>query len=281
MTKVVVENSNNLSINYGFLEKCNFISTNSLALGSAIPLTLTPANCKLTVSNTTFEGVDNLQFIASTNDGTGITDIIASVTKSIFTNVNGATINLLAKATKSNSINNTTFSNIYGVSFSAVYVDALLLEPLYYDSSIFENITSTGAYLPIASPKILSSTIRNYISAGTGGICYRVSLTGCNFDGFIYIADTTVGPNYSFRNILTNFRGAGYYKKTTNASVNTTGYSMDNRVTFGANGIPLDTIAADGSDIDYKVQDGTKVYGIQNVIFAGNIVLTPVNITLV
>ncbi len=278
LSKVVIVNTAGLSIYYGNLINCSFITTVNLDLGSSVPLSLTPTNSKISISDTIFEGVNSFIILPTTNDASPITNNILVINNTKFINISSVILYSLAKSGKTNQLISCTFSSVIGVNFSSVPITAT--DALLYDSSLFENIVTTGGSVLIASPIIQRSSIKNYLNAGSAGICYRVSLVECEFDGLIYIQDSTITPIYTFRNILTKFRGAGWYKKTTNASVNTTGYSIDNRLVL-AKGLPLDTMPANASDIDYKATDGTVICGIQNVVTAGNIVLTPVNIVLV
>jgi len=280
LSKVFISNSAGLSIYYGNLTNCNFITTVNLDLGSNIPLSLTPANAKVTISDTTFEEVNGIQVLHTTNTGGSITNSVFNIVSSKFSNFSNCLIYVLSQASKTNQINACTFSNVSGVNFGSVPLDVLAVDAMTYYSSVFENINITGGALEMSTPKISVSSIKNVPSGVNAGICYRISLVECIFEGFIRIQEVTVTPDYSFRNVLTKFRGGGWYKKSTNASVNTTGYSIDNRLLL-AKGLPLDTMPSNASDIDYKATDGTVICGIQNVVTASNIVLTPVNITLI
>lgn len=283
LQKTTIKNTYGLYLMYAELLDVTFNQCINPNFGT-IPFALVPTNAKISITDTIFENLSDMQLLPATNDGAGITNFIVNISKSHFKNSNTTYFYVLAKTAKTNIITLCEFNSIQAVNFGSIPVDALALEPLNYDSSIFTNMnTISGGSLAIATPRVSRTTMKNYYnggSFGTGGICYRVSLIECDFDGFIKIREGVVAPNYSFRNVLTRFKGAGDYKKTIDASINTTGYSIDNRLLLTAS-LPLDTMPADASDTDYKVSNGTVICGIRNVITGVNIVETPVNLTLV
>ncbi len=283
LSKITIHNCAGLASFYGNIVNTTFFSCINLELISQDP-TLNFNNNRVSITDSSFENLNAVVFVPIANDAASVTSHKLSIANSIFKSLLNVQFNTLGRISLVNTIFSCKFENVGYTNFGSVPNNPAASRYMIYNQSEFENIQGVLSTISINTPAISYTSIRNFIADGVipANITYRSSLVKCKFEKLIIINDTVGGPDYTQFTTLTNFEGSGFFIKNTDTTVSKAGFKANPRITYSASvGINLDSLPSNTYDVNYEVIDSTKLYGIQNVISGGNIVQTPVNLTLI